>query len=92
MDAVCIPGVDKVVKPVLFCVISFSTAHRNTLCDVAFCAICLPKRNSFLLLLTVLYNTMNRFISSLLILVALVASSEGFAPSSLGGISGGELS
>jgi len=34
---------------------------------------------------------MNRFISSLLILVALVASSEGFAPSSLGGISGGEL-
>ena len=37
--------------------------------------------------------TMNRFVSLCLIVVALVASSvQGFAPSSLGGISGGELS
>ena len=36
--------------------------------------------------------TMNRFVSLCLIVVALVASSvQGFAPSSLGGISGGEL-
>ncbi len=36
---------------------------------------------------------MNRFVSLCLILVALVASSvQGFAPSNLGGVSGGELS
>ena len=37
-------------------------------------------------------STMNRIISLLLIIVALAASSvQGFAPSSLGGISGGEF-
>ena len=54
------------------------------------------RRQQFLLTLIELnisrpQSTMNRFVSLCLIVVALVASSvQGFAPSSLGGVSGGE--